>query len=154
MASKTGIVTRFKVSDVAARLNATAERVTQACVNTMVYVGEKCVENARQYGNYHDITGNLRSSIGYAVLKHGRIIKISTDKAFGGPGGTVEGSAEARDFLNKLASRYPSGIVLIVVAGMEYAAYVEAIPGYNVLSSAELLAEQLVPQLLKKLGIK
>jgi len=37
------------------------------------------------------------------------------------------------------------------VAGMKYAAYVEA-RNYNVLSSAELLAEKEVPKLLKALS--
>ena len=39
---------------------------------------------------------------------------------------------------------------LVVVAGMNYAAYVEA-KGYNVLSSAEHLAERELPRMLDKL---
>jgi hypothetical protein len=39
---------------------------------------------------------------------------------------------------------------LILVAGKEYAAYVSA--RYDVLDSAELLAEKLLPGILKKLG--
>ena len=42
------------------------------------------------------------------------------------------------------------GVALVVVAGMNYAAYVEA-RGYNVLSSAEHLAERELPRMLEKL---
>lgn len=40
------------------------------------------------------------------------------------------------------------GVALVVVAGMNYAAYVEA-KGYNVLSSAEHLAERELPRMLE-----
>ena len=42
------------------------------------------------------------------------------------------------------------GVALVVVAGMNYAAYVEA-KGYNVLASAEHLAERELPRMLEKL---
>ena len=42
------------------------------------------------------------------------------------------------------------GVALVVVAGMNYAAYVEA-RGKNVLSSAEHLAERELPRMLEKL---
>ncbi len=62
-----------------------------------------------------------------------------------------EGKAKAESLLERLASEQSSGICLIVVAGMNYAVYVES-RGKNVLSSAELLAERMVPQLLTSLG--
>ena len=40
--------------------------------------------------------------------------------------------------------------LIVVVAGMNYAAYVEA-KGYNVLASAEHLAERELPRMLEKL---
>ena len=68
------------------------------------------------------------------------------------------GAKEGQNLLDKLADefagKYPKGIVLIVAAGMEYAVYVEEIHNLNVLTSAELLADDLVPRYLKKLGFK
>ena len=55
------------------------------------------------------------------------------------------------DFLSRLASEHKTGICLIVVAGMNYAVYVEG-RGKNVLTSAKLLADRLVPQMLEQLG--
>jgi hypothetical protein len=53
----------------------------------------------------------------------------------------------------QLVSKFPKGIVLIVDAGMHYASYVSA-KGYDVIDSAELLAQQLVPEILKRLSSK
>ena len=52
----------------------------------------------------------------------------------------------------RLAGEYPTGIVLIVVAGMKYAIYV-ADRGYDVLDSAEDLARREIPKMLEKLGL-
>lgn len=112
------------------------ERRERAIINALQYVGEQCLTEARDNKTYKDITGNLKSSVGYIVLKDGKSISES--------GG---GKAE----IEKQASNHPKGIVLIVVAGMNYAAAVEA-RNFNVLTSAELLAEQLVPTLLKQIG--
>ena len=55
--------------------------------------------------------------------------------------------------MSKLISENSKGIVLIVVAGMNYARYVEKM-GLNVLDSSEMLAKKLVPRMLKDLGFK
>lgn len=148
------IVRKFKVGDIEKQLGTTGERIRKAAVNTMCYVGEQCIKQARDNGDYNDITGNLRSSIGYCVLQNGKVVKQSAGKRFSGPEGSgLEGSKEGKAFLQKLAGDYPKGIVLILAAGMNYAVYVEAIHGRDVLTSAELLARDLVPQLLKKIGL-
>ena len=99
-------------------------------------------------GSYLDRTHNLRSSTGYVIVKDGKIVKMGDFTPIkGGNEGAQGGAAFAR----QLVKAFPSGIVLIVVAGMNYAAHVSA-RGYNVLDSAELLAEQLVPSLMKQLG--
>jgi len=126
------------------------ENKTQVIIRNLCYVGEKCINEARTNGGYYDQTGNLRSSIGYVVVRDGDIIQMSDfNKVKTGSQGTSDGQS----FANKLISEFPQGICLIVVAGMNYATYVSA-KGYNVLDSSELLAEKLVPQMLKKLGFK
>ncbi len=137
----------------------------QKAVDRFCYVGERCVVEARKAGEYNDITGNLRSSIGYVVLFNGQPYKYSKSRVYRGSAtrnkrlsrnkgnkGTEEGQAFLERLAEEFASRYPQGIVLIVAAGMEYAIYVEAIHNLNVLTSAELLADELVPILLQKLG--
>lgn len=126
------------------------KRVKQAAIDTLMYVGESCVTEARNNGRYQDQTGNLRSSIGYVVVDNGRIVHQGASQKFmEGTQGETEGIKYAR----QLALEVSKGIALIVSAGMEYAVYVEA-RGLNVLSSAELLAESLTPQLLRAVGFK
>lgn len=111
-------------------------------------IGKKCVNEARTNGDYLDQTGNLRSSIGYAIVEDGKIVSISDFNVVKqGSHGKKEGS----DFAKEIAKEYAKGIVLIVVAGMNYAAYVET--RRNVLTSSELLAKREVPRLLAKLKV-
>jgi len=127
------------------------ERKKQVIIRNLAYVGEQCVNEARSYnGNqYTDQTGNLRSSTGYVIVSDGNIDKIGNFQPIKGGN---EGAKEGQVFAKQIASQFPKGICLIVVAGMKYAAYVSA-KGYNVLDSSELLADKLVPQMLNQLGI-
>ncbi len=130
-----------------------AERI-EALNNALVYrmcaIGEQVLNAARSTNSYKDQTGNLRSSIGYAVSIDGNIVQMSSFETVKN-GGT--GSDTGKNYVMQLIKGFPQGIVLIVVAGMNYASYVSA-KGYDVLDSSELLAEKLVPQMLKKLGLK
>lgn len=136
------------MSEVEAYLDEQIERIEQLIIYNLSYVGEQCLTEARNTNSYKDQTGNLRSSIGYTIVKDGRVIRQS-DFAVVRKGS--EGKSEGEQFARSLASKFPEGIVLIVVAGMNYASYVSA-KGYNVLDSAELLADRLVPSILKQLG--
>lgn len=130
----------------------------QALVNVLCYAGEEVVKYARDPNRkrYTDQTGNLTSSIGYVVLWDGRVVKQSDFSPVQGKGkkrsgaGGLSGSKKGREFLKKLISENGEGLVLIVVAGMPYAAYVEAM-GYDVLDSAEIKAEEIVKRMLSKL---
>jgi hypothetical protein len=120
-------------------------------INTLRYVGEACVSEARENGSYMDQTGNLRSSIGYVIAEDGRKIVENVEQSSKGTEKT-KGVREARAFMDELIGRSGKGIHLIVVAGMNYAEHVETTK--NVLSTAELLAKRLVPSMLGKLGFK
>lgn len=143
------MITPIKV--IGDHMMASAEAQMKVIVNTFCYVGERCIIEARNNGDYTDQTGNLRSSIGYAVLWNGMVIQRDcVDKIKVGDKGVSEGE----EFLSKRikkASR--KGIVLIVTAGMNYAEYVEA-KGYNVLTSAELKAGPMIKSILTQIGFK
>ena len=144
------------------------ERMEQVLVQRLLLIGEQCVNHARNLPspsaadyndlpkipphqpNYIDWTGNLRSSIGYVVSVDGEIVGESR---FEPVAGGTEGASRGRAYAESLVSQYPKGICLIVVAGMNYARYVAA-RGYDVIDSAELHARQLVPQMLKQLGLQ
>ena len=116
------------------------ERLKQVLIRNLMYIGETVLNRARSTNSYKDRTGNLRSSIGYVITVDGRIIQQGKD-----------GSSKGAAYVKSLARKFPQGICLIVVAGMNYASYVSA-KGLDVLDSSELLAERLVPQMLKQLG--
>lgn len=123
-------------------------RLKRAIIYNLCVVGEKVRNEALDNGSYTDRTKNLRSSVGYVVVVDGQVYKMS---AFGKPDGNNDGRSTGMSYARSLAGKFPKGIVLIVVAGMRYASYVSA-KGYNVLDSSELLADQLVPKMLKQLG--
>lgn len=130
---------------IADALSAEAERLGRAVVRQLMVAGERVRNEATARGSYRDRTGNLRHSVGYVVLVDGRVASEAFD------GG--EGGAEGRRLSLEVARRFPRGAVLVVVAGMRYASYVAA-RGYDVLDSAELMAERIVPELLGELKKK
>ena len=126
------------------------EAIKKAIVYNLCAVGEQVLNVARLTNSYKDQTGNLRSSIGYVVAVDGEIVQMSSfDTVKEGR----EGSRGGKEYAMQLVRDFPHGIVLIVVAGMNYASYVSA-KGYDVLDSSELLADKLVPQMLQQLGFK
>lgn len=126
------------------------ENAKQAVITVLNYVGLECIKEARQNGKYADRTGNLRSSIGYVVLENGKPLKKGGFQKVLNT--ATEAKSKSDNLIESLSATYKTGLVLIVVAGMDYAVYVEA-KGYNVLNSAEILAKKLVPQMLKELGL-
>ena len=149
--------------------------VEAAQVEMMQYLGEKCIIEARTNHTYKDQTGALTSSIGYMVFKNGIAIRENFEKQSPlkySPDFTwkvrkdgssslkeplkakeatpEEGLEKGKDLAKKIGAEHSEGLVLIVVAGMHYALYVEA-KGYNVLASAEHLAEQEFPRMAKQL---
>ena len=110
------------------------KRLQTVLIRSLQYCGEQVLNTARSTNSYKDQTGNLRSSLGYVVAVDGRV-----------------GSEKGAAFAKKLVRRFPHGVCLIVVAGMEYAAHVKN-KGYDVLDSSELLADRIVPSMLKQLG--
>lgn len=136
------------MSEVDAYLEEQTQRIEKRIIYNLSYVGEQCVNETRSNGSYTDRTGNLRSSTGYVIVKNGKIVRISD---FTSVKNGSDGSKDGATFARRLVKKFPEGIVLIIVAGMNYAAYVSA-KGYNVLDSAELLAQRLVPGLMKQLN--
>ena len=126
------------------------QRIIDAAIYNLSYVGERVLNEARSSGSYKDQTGNLRSSVGYVLVVDGKVVKSSSFETVKGGG---QGSSEGKAYVQTLVSKFPQGIALIVVAGMNYASYVSA-KGYNVLDTAEVLAQRLVPQMLQQLGFK
>lgn len=148
-----GIRPTFTKADVEKHLQAKAEAIHQKILKVFAYVGESCVKEAREHKTYQDQTGNLTASIGYVVTYNGSVVNASSFNKVGGSSSGELGSNEGRLLADSIAQNHRQGYCLVVVAGMNYAYAVEA-RGLNVLSSAELLAEKLLPELLKALKVR
>lgn len=136
------------------------EEINQRAITILQLVGERCINEARLFGSYTDRTGNLRSSIGYAIVCNGEVVTkngfqiISGSRTEGENTISYSGDDGAKigaEYLDSLVEQVVSQqrLVLIVVAGMNYASYVQD-RGYNVTLSAEDLANQITQPLLIK----
>ena len=114
------------------------------------YLGLLCIRRIRDRSgeeSWYDRTGNLRSSIGYAIYSQGqKKIESAFDSVLGG----AKGSQEGRKMVAELASQYSSTYALVVVAAMEYAEFVEAIESKDVLASTEIYAKSEVNKYMDK----
>jgi hypothetical protein len=137
------------ISEIDAEIKRRIEKAEKSIIRTLQYIGETCINEARLNGNYMDQTGNLRSSIGYVILNNGSKVKENIKKADKGTDKNT-GVNKAKQFLDELSAKYDKCIVLIVVAGMNYATLVET--RRNVLASAKLLAERETPRMMFILG--
>ena len=137
--------TGFDTEEIKRNIQDRLDKIEAAIINRLKYTGEEFVKNARTNANFKDHTGNLRASIGYAILKNGERVEESIT---GGVGGTA-----ATNVISEVGAAFPKGFVLLVVAGMEYAAAVES-QSLDVLTSSSLLAEAALKQAIAALNNK
>jgi len=153
MAIKAG----FTVDDMRAHFNRFFDKVEVKQIEVLKKLGEECVTRARSEHpqNWQDQTGNLRSSIGYMIFKDGSPISGSAFEQVSArnsqAGDVYDGAEQGMQFCKQIGES-TTGYALVVVAGMNYAIHVEK-NGRDVLTSAELHAEQTLPKMLEELKI-
>jgi hypothetical protein len=107
-------------------IEATLEACKLACI--------KMVERAKQTNTYQDQTHKLRSSIG-CVLYHNGAEVFNYFESTGGEMGS-DGIQDGLTYAQNVAEQQGNkAIVAVVVAGAEYAMYVES-KGYDVLTGS------------------
>lgn len=143
------IKANFTMEGIYAYITQQTERGEKAIIQTFQFAGEQFVRDARLAGDYNDITGNLRSSIGYVILKDGNQLFDNFGQA-GNGSDQATGVQIGIQVAEEVASFYPKGIALICVAGMKYAAAVEA-KGREVITGTSLEIEVKLQQLLNAL---
>lgn len=119
---------QFTRESVEKHLNSVSSDIESKTLAALQYAGEEFVSKARTTQTYQDQTGNLRSSIGYVILKDGKVLSQNMS-------GTNQGRQNASQATMEVGARYPKGMVLIGVAGMNYAAAVES-KGYDVITGS------------------
>jgi hypothetical protein len=130
-----GLKATFTEADVRRALDLGALEIERGILRIFQFVGEKFVKDAKESlkidagmfpkGDYQDQTANLRSSIGFMVLKDGIVQSQKVERS------QSEGVAAAMSLLYRIPKE---GYQLIGVAGMDYASAVES-RGYNVITS-------------------
>ena len=143
-----GIEPNFSMDDVRKRFDNFLAEVHDLQIEALQELGEQCVAHARSIPKekgFGDVTGNLRSSIGYAIFDDGVAIHTTYNQVLNGVEGVKAGEALAK----KVGSE-TKGVCLVVTAGMNYAIYVEA-KGRDVLTSAEHLAARELPRMIAEL---
>lgn len=163
------IVPAFSSQDVERMVNKFADNYQKKILQILIRSGEYFVKYARENGKYKDRTGNLRSSIGYVVVDQGSIVMKSSFKAERVMAATDltdgdakpkvisigrEGSKKGEDFVNSLVKDYPNGMVLIGVAGMEYASYVERIHSLDVITGAAIKTQDFLKRTMLSIKAK
>ncbi len=119
------------------------ERIIESIGESLFMVCTNAVNRARSTDTYKDQTNNLRSSIGFVIYFNGQSIYRDFQKSGSGIGGEgvdasgKQGQLQGESLADKVAAKYASGFVAVIVAGMDYALYVEA-KGYDVLTGSTL----------------
>lgn len=141
-----GITPMFGDDAIGAQVRKFQERLEQAALFQLKDLGEELTKYAKDKHNYTDRTGNLTNSIGYAIVRGSDIV------FFGGAIQQGEGADNALKVAMKMAENLTNSFTLIIVAGMNYAAYVES-RGYNVILPAELKARKDFPKAMQIHGL-
>lgn len=129
-----GMIRQFGDGYIAKQVQYFQQQVELAMKMLLQEFGEELVAFAKDTHTYTDRTGNLTNSISYAIVRKKEILYYNEVQR-------EEANAAALKVAMKMAENLSDAYSLIVVAGMNYAAFVES-RGYNVILPAELKAKQ------------
>lgn len=135
------ITAGFTTANLKNNLAVAKERIEDQVKNKLISAGEFFFDIRITNRNYQDRTGDLISSTGYAVGKDGVVI---AERFEGTENGVLHGSK-----LAELQLQGKIGYSLVVVAGMNYAFFVES-KGYDVLTGSQIETETELKQALDK----
>lgn len=142
-------VTSNSASAALRKLDMVQMAVFRAVESVLTDAGEYVTEKIRngEMSEWIHHTYNLVSSIGYGVCIRGELVSMSDFEVV--EMGS-EGAMKGRALVNRLASEHTNAdFALFVVAGEEYAVFVEAIESKVVLSSAYLYLVRNIPAKLR-----
>jgi len=145
-----GIRCQTSSKDIDEFLRRAARLIRDYMLRAMTKLGEESIARVRDRGpveSWTDHTGNLRSSVGYSVYDHGvKYMQSSFSTVLSGSKGRSEGMR----MVSELAQEYSNVFALVVVAAMDYAGYVEAVNGKDVLESTRIWAQSVVEERLNR----
>lgn len=103
-------------------------------VETYREAGKTFVDTAVEKANFNNITWNLRSSIGYVIIYNGEVLESYFKDLVKG----TEGQEAGKDYAELIARFLDEGegLAMALVAGEEYAYYVQARDGFDVIDGS------------------
>lgn len=138
-----GIEATYKMRDVEAYIDKKSQEWYNRILESLRQKGRDFTSKARARtkveGGFNNITWNLRESIGYLLIHDGKVIESFFPKIAEANGGAVTGDAFARQISTD--NYFDKGIVLLMVAGMDYASFVQN-RGIDVLDTSSLEFEK------------
>lgn len=144
------------MDDVRKRYDAFLAVVDEMQINLFKQLGEEAVTFARSEhaNNWQDQSGNLRSSIGYMIFVDGQPVfapPFETVSPNNPPkdGVPLDGAKQGEQLCRQIGEQ-TTDISLVVVAGMNYALYVEA-KGRDVLAGAQTYVQRTLPTMIEQL---
>ena len=142
----------FSARQIQDRINARLDARKQALIGRLFAIAEECLNNAKSNHKYLSRTGNLASSINYCIVDNGVIITAGQWRAtVGTEGNGQKGIQRGMQYLQEVVSGLPqNGLTFVMVAGMPYASYVEAM-SLDVLDTSEAMAKAKIKQMIEKL---
>src|ERR1043165_7680784 len=113
------LVPKFSKADIRKMLEEKKKIIFNTILENLKLIGEEFIASARSTITYTDQTGNLRSSIGYIILYNGLqyfdggFIQIKQGS---------KGVKVGKELIEEIIKKFPTGLVLVGIAGMDYAA--------------------------------
>lgn len=126
----------------------------EEAIEWLSYLGEQCVIVAKSLNTYQDQTANLRNSIGYIIVANGNIVTSKFTVDYRGSEfstQTLMGEQVGELYAKSLAEGFTKGYTLIVVAGMDYASYVEDVHMLDVLKPAKDYAQNEIDNIVSNI---
>lgn len=133
-----GIVANFDIDKIFGEIESkVAPVIEQAIADAFELAMLDCVKAAKSTNTYKDQTNHLRSSIGYQLYNRGQLVSENFSKAGTGTEGdaSASGMQKGREVAQEAAKLWPQDIIGVVVAGADYALYVES-RGYDVITGS------------------
>lgn len=134
------------------KLDERKERLKKVLDMKILQLAEEAVSHAKHNKGYKDRTANLKNSISFALFYDGELVtkligKIPKPEEAPKEHQGVESCLE--QYCSEQGVVKPKGYSLVVVAGMEYGAYVEY-KGYNVLKLTEYYLQDEMRKILEE----
>lgn len=117
------------------------DSIDDKAIVVLIELADKSAIDLRQNADFMNHTFNLRSSLGAVVFRNGMIVHENFEAVSGGSDGLQKGKQVAQ---NNIPS---TGLGMMLVAGEDYALYVEARDNKWVISGSSMRLTKLLQKL-------